>query len=256
MKKLWEKIHNFILPMATVGLALLLVLSYLFPNKVLDTYQMNISAEGVIEEAVDLPEGSIISYAMNTGQRPLRGIQPGLGLQGGLFLEGILRYRVYRQGSNTPVSDNEYSLKEVSEGIRDRYFERKDSEDAEALFYEPMYLYLPLDNYTECKGEIRIEFTYESNGETVEYIGEPAEEQSAGRRIVPCLFVNEVRREGTRTEHNGKVLTGGLTGYYVYTHNTYPLVYDLRILVFVCLAASAVTPVRFPGKPKRTEDLS
>lgn len=256
MKKLWKKIHNFILPMATVGLALLLVLSYLFPNKVLDTYQMNISAEGMIEETVALPEGSVVSYAMNTGQRPLRGIQPGLGLQGGLFSEGVLRYRVYRQGNDTPVSDNVYSLKEVSEGVRDHYFARTDTEAAESLLYEPIYLYLPFDNYEDCKGEIRIEFTYESNGETVEYIGEADEGEGVGRTIVPCLFVNEVRREGTRTQQNDQTLAGGLTGYYVYTHNTYPLVYDLRILVFVGLAASAVTPVRFPGKPKKTEDLS
>lgn len=192
---------KLILPMITIGLALLLVLSYLFPNQVLDTYTMNLQEESE-ESLLKLEEGSSISYTMNTGNRPIRGIQPAISKQGGSFEAGLLRYEVYQLETNQLVSDNTYKIGEGE---------------------ELQYVYLPFLNFEECYGDICIVFTYESNGDT---------------HAIPALLVNDFVRENTVTEKNGQSVPGGLKGYYVYTHNTYPLVYDLKILFLLLIAMS------------------
>lgn len=206
---------RMILPVITISLALLLVLSCLFPKQVIDTYKMNMDEE-YTEELLPLEEGSVISYTMNTGARPIKGIQPGIGRQGGSFNEGILRYRVYLTEGNLLVSDNQYALKE--------------GEDLQ-------YVYLPFSEYEECIGDIRIDFTYESGGDENE---------------APALLINSFRKEATLTVKNGEELTGGLKGYSVYTHDTYPLVYDLRILLCIFLAAC----MTLPSGGKKTGEVS
>lgn len=215
MKELWRKYHNFILPVITGGLVLLLVLSYLFPNKVLDTYPLNHGGEESREENQALPEGSVISYTMNTGTRPLRGIQPGISAENQSFENGILKYRVYLEADNTLVSENSYPLRELSRSVA----ESVQGGAAAELAHEALFTYLPFQDYEKCKGDIRIEFTYESMGDTQTGILEEQEPPTGA----PALLLNE----------------GKIKGYLVYTHNTYPLVYDLKILVFLFLAVTA-----------------
>lgn len=205
-----------ILPTITLGLALLLVLSYIFPKQVIDTYKMNMDEE-YAEELLALEEGSTISYTMNTGARPMKGIQPAISKQGGSFTDGILRYRVYLAQDDILVSDNAYALRE--------------GEDLQ-------YVFLPFSDFERCQGDIRIDFLYESGQD-----GNSA----------PAFLINSYRKEGTSTAVNGELLEGGLKGYSVYTHDTYPLVYDLKILICLFLAASMT--VNFSRKKKSGEGI-
>lgn len=238
MKMTFQTIKNYLLPTVTAVLALLLVLSYLFPNKVLDTYVMNLSTQTDTEQEITLPEGSVISYTMNTGKRPMRGIQPGIGIQGGVFTNGVLRYCVYKNGCSVPVSVNEYRLDQLSAAVRNALQALPEGADA-SVVDTPQYVYLPFENYEDCKGEILITFTYISNGDKPQRMVENGRAEAP----VPVLFVNDVEKDGTVTQKDGAALQGSLIGYTVYTHNTYPLVYDLRILVFLFLAATAAAPL-------------
>lgn len=238
MKMTFQTIKNYLLPAVTAILALLLVLSYLFPNKVLDTYVMNLSTQSDTEQEITLPEGSVISYTMNTGKRPMRGIQPGIGIQGGVFTNGVLRYCVYKNGGFVPVSVNEYRLDQLSTAVRNALQALPEGADVSVVDM-PQYVYLPFENYEDCKGEILITFTYISNGDKPQRMVE----DGSGETPVPGLFINNVEKDGTVTQKDGAELQGSLIGYTVYTHNTYPLVYDLRILVFLFLAATAAAPL-------------
>lgn len=243
LNQLRNQIRKYFLPIITAGLALLLVLSWLFPNRVLDTYEMNISASKEEERVIPLPEGSVLSYTLNTGNRPLRGIQPGVSLQGFRFAAGQLRCRVYREPSHELVSDNVYPLSELTAGMQANLDSGMDA----SLSLESMYTYIPFADYEKCKGDIAIEFSYESMGEVPEAflgVAAPAEEGAAPgeaamrKSAVPALLVNSVQKENTETRYNGENVDGGLCGYSIYTHNTYPLVYDLRLLICIFLAAS------------------
>ena len=212
-------------------LALLLVFCCLFPNRVLDTYPMNISGEENTDEILPLSEGSVISYTMDTGTRPLRGIQPGISLQGGRFRTGVIRCSVFTEPGHIQVSDNNFALS----GLTDNVQQQIAGGAAEDIAFQPFYMYIPFQNYEKCKGKITVEFTYESNAEMPEPFF-----KAGMQHIVPGLQSNDVKKEGTATAWDGKVMQGGLTGYYVYTHNTYPLVYDLRLLLCVFLASCIV----------------
>ncbi|MBO5292315.1 MAG: DUF2142 domain-containing protein [Lachnospiraceae bacterium] len=243
MKKILNQISRYFLPVVTVGLVLLLVLSWLFPNRVLDTYEMNISGNEEEETIIPLPEGSVISYTMNTGTRPLRGIQPGISLRGGRFVNGQLRCRVYREPSHELVSDNTYSLAELTQSIQSSIDGGADS----SLAWQALYTYIPFADYERCSGDIMLVFSYESMGDVPEQFAvaeEPDGQQGQDEARVPGLSVNETRKENTLTCVNGEEIEGGLCGYSVYTHNTYPLIYDLRLLICIFLAASvSVQPV-------------
>lgn len=232
LNQIGNQIRRYFLPIITAGLALLLVLSWLFPNRVLDTYEMNISTSKEEEKLIPLLDGSVLSYAMNTGNRPLHGIQPGVSLQGLRFETGRLRCRVYREPSHELVSDNVYPLSELTKGMQANL----DSGMDVSLSQEAMYTYIPFADYERCKGDIVIEFSYEGMGETPEpFDGVSLPEENSK---VPALAVNAVQKENTETSVDGEAIAGGLCGYTVYTHNTYPLVYDLRLLICIFLAAS------------------
>lgn len=218
MRQGWQEKKRFIVPAITAGLALLLALSLLFPKKVLDTYEINkIDAppEDEQDRLLILPEGSVITYEFNTGSRPLRGIQPGISLRGGRFEKGVLRCRVYTRPGHVLASDNEYPLSELTESI--------EAEGGGERLMQARYMYIPFENYEACAGDITVEFTYESRGGT------------AG---APGLLTADAG-SGAVTRQDGGTVDGGLAGYYVYTHNTYPLVYDLRILLVMSAAAWA-----------------
>lgn len=247
MKKVLNQICRYFLPLMTAGLVLLLAASWLFPNRVLDTYEMNISGPEEQETLLPLPEGSVLSYTMNTGNRPLRGIQPGISLQGGKYVNAILRCQVYREPSHELVGDNVYPLSELTAGMQANL----DNGAEPGLSMQAMYTYIPFAEYEKCKGDIMLVFSYESNGDVPEYFAgvetgaNEADETAAGEEaaaqkaaVVPALLVNETPRENTVTCLGDEKLEEGLCGYTVYTHNTYPLVYDLRLLICIFLAAS------------------
>ncbi|NLL79469.1 MAG: DUF2142 domain-containing protein [Clostridiales bacterium] len=235
MKKILNQICRYFLPLMTAGMVLLLVAGWLFPNRVLDTYEMNISGPEEQETLIPLSCGSVISYTMNTGSRPLRGIQPGVSLQGGKYGKAVLRCQVYREPSHELVSDNMYPLSELTAGMQANL----DNGAQPDLSMQAMYTYIPFADYEKCKGDIALVFSYESNGDVPEpFAGVEISENAQNDVIVPAILVNETPKENTDTYLGEKKLKEGLCGYTVYTHNTYPLIYDLRLMICIFLAAS------------------
>lgn len=223
MKK-WEQNHfhiaHIILPILTLLCFAGFIGSLLFPKKVLDTYSINVSEEEGDEEfLIPLNDGTSVYYELNTAGRPMKGIQPGISRQGA-SLEGVsLCYQVYEHSADRQsrlgklLSDNKY---QVSEGD------------------DIQYVYLPFADSEACVGDIIIRFYCEGlSGEAV-----------------PALLANHTLIDHTTTVIGSRILDGSLKVMYVYTHDTYPLLYDFRLMTCVFLAASMTVsyPKRKGGK--------
>lgn len=209
-----EKIY-IILPLITLFCLAGFIGSLIFPNEVLDTNTANMEET---EEDFYLPllqEGNPakIDYEMTTESRPLKGIQVGIHKNGGR-LDGMgLKYCVYRKESEKEdyhlISENVYELGSQA--------------------YDFQYVYLPFSHSEKCIGKVFITFELEP--------GEGREPEG-----FPSLRVNKRLLENTvtgYTEDNVRnILSGGLMISYIYSHDTYPFLYEFRILTFVFLAAS------------------
>lgn len=197
-----DKIH-ILLPLFTLLLAILLVCSYLIPKKVIDTYQINVTEdEGDTEQLISLEEDSKITYHMNTGTRPIMGIHIGVAKNGNAYDTAAILCNVYTE-DGTLISENGYLLQQ--------------GEDMQ-------YIYIPFQNYDKCFGEISMEFTYRAENDT--------------NVTPPGILANGKDLTDAYTEIDGNKLDGNLKTIYIYTHDTYPLVYDLRILTALFFAAS------------------
>lgn len=209
--KIWEQVNRWIqqnivwiLPLLTLGILVLLILSYLIPKKVIDTYKTNITEEeGDTEYLIPLEKKSKITYHMNTGSRPIMGIHIGVSKNGNTFTEETIRCDVFTDNQKTPVSSNTYILNQ--------------KEDIQ-------YIYIPFENYTACKGDITILFTYQPLNEASDFF--------------PSVLANGKKIGNTYTQVNDNRIEGNIKSIYIYTHDTFPLVYDLRILLAVFAAAS------------------
>ena len=78
MKKLKQldcHIEHIVLPILTLLCLAGFIGSLLFPKKVLDTYQINVTEEeGDAEFAIPLSDREMLSYSLNTAGNPMRGI--------------------------------------------------------------------------------------------------------------------------------------------------------------------------------------
>ena len=210
-----EKIH-IILPVITLICLAGFIGSLIFPDTVLDTYSVNMAEqEGDTEVMLSLAEGAHIGYQMDTNGMAMRGIQIGINKKG-QALEGTLHYDVYVMKDNNVqngelVSSNIY---DVSQG------------------FDLQYVYLPYDAYEQCAGLIYIDF----------YMDEVKSEESA-----PAIMANHTLTQNTITTADSEAdFTGSLKCSYIYTHKTYPFLYDFRILTFIFLAASMA--VKYPKR--------
>lgn len=219
-KKVFCKYAYILLPIATLLCLAGFIGSYLFPNEVLDTYAVNVKEEEGDEEFVYFFTGAEdeIGYEMETDGRALKGFQPGI-YKGGASLEGTeLIYRVYSRPEHSLIFEGSYDLGSCLDG---------------------QYPYLPFDKEGLCKGKLYITFTFRRNDNTEE--------------AFPGLYVNHRTVKGAVTLTDGEEADMMLKHYYIYSHDTYPLLYDCRLLTFVFLAASAL--VCYPKrKKKRTPD--
>ena len=144
----------------------------------------------------------------------MKGFQIGIS-KNGQALEGTeLVYRVYDKSSMTLLDEEVYDLGACLDG---------------------QYPYLPFGNEL-CTGKIYITFTYRANGNT-----EPA----------PGIFMNHSEIPHVATYVDGEKIEGNLKCYYIYSHNTYPFLYDSRVMLCVFLAATAC--VAFPAYSKKKE---
>lgn len=210
-----SKIH-ILLPLVTLFCFLGFIGSLIFPDTVLDTYIVNMEeAEGDKEEALVLADGAHVGYAMDTKGLAMRGIQLGINKLG-KPLTGVLCYDVYvvsGASEKTLVSANLY---DVSQGD------------------DMQYVYLPYVNYEQCVGQLYIDV----------YMQEPVPAEQAA-----AIMINHKEVAETETFYQDNVYEGSLKGNYIYTHKTYPFLYDFRVLSFIMLAVTMT--VRFPARKKR-----
>ncbi|MGN0248139.1 MAG: hypothetical protein ACI4C0_02480 [Lachnospiraceae bacterium] len=215
-KQFFSKYAYIFLPIGTLLCLAGFIGSYLFPNEVLDTYKVNVTEEEGDMEFVQFFTGAEneIGYIMETDGRPMKGFQIGIS-KNGQALEGTeLVYRVYDKSSMTLLDEEVYDLGACLDG---------------------QYPYLPFGNEL-CTGKIYITFTYRANGNT-----EPA----------PGIFMNHSEIPHVATYVDGEKIEGNLKCYYIYSHNTYPFLYDSRVMLCVFLAATAC--VAFPAYSKKKE---
>lgn len=230
IKKCEEKLH-IILTLITIFCFAGFLLSLIFPDTVLDTYSVNISEEeSDAEFGLSLENGEHVGYLMNTGGLSMRGIQVGIDKQG-QALSGNLRYDVYVMNEKlaTLVEDSsiEWEQKKTEGALV--------SENAYDVSqgYDVQYVYLPYNNYEKCAGTLYIDFYMES-----------------GENLTACpqLLANHTVVNQTATICN-QPQPCGLKGYYIYTHHTYPFLYDFRILSFIMLAVTMT--IQFPKRKNK-----
>ena len=229
MKKFTKKniyIAHIILPILTLLCFAGFIGSLLFPNKVLDTYKINVTEEeGDTEFTIPLSKEEKISYVMNATANPMQGIQVGISKEGENQEGVLLHYQVYQQDKEKDtllgelLSDNVYDV-ELGDNLQ--------------------YVYLPFGNSEKCTGDIVVCFSYES-------------EKENGK--APALLANHTMVQNTITMVGDTILDGSLKSMYIYTHDTYPLLYDFRLMTFVFLAASmAVTYPKRKSKEGKTDE--
>lgn len=229
MKKFIKKnirIAHIVLPMLTLLCLAGFIGSLLFPKKVLDTYKINVTEEeGDTEFTIPLSEDEKILYEMNATDSPMQGIQVGISKEGASQKGVLLHYQVYRRSM-----DDKQPLGDL---LSDNVYEVESGDELQ-------YVYLPYANSESCTGDIVISFYYESEDDSM---------------AAPALLANHTLIDNTVTLVGNTILDGSLKTMYIYTHDTYPLLYDFRLMTFVFLAASmAVTyPKRKPREDRNDE---
>lgn len=265
LKKTIYKYAYLILPIATLLCLAGFIGSYLFPNEVLDTYEVNMKEEEDDAEFVQPLTGveDEIGYVMETDGRALKGFQIGIS-KGGAALEGTeLVYRVYKlpefSESKGEAMQSEASGDEEGTAQSGNMEEMPSTIQPEGLSLlleksydlgvclDGQYPYLPFDDEGLCKGRLYITFTYRSNGNA--------------EGVLPGIFANHHKVENAASYREGKLLVEledkketpvMIKCYYIYSHDTYPLLYDCRVLTFVFLAASMT--VYYPKLKKKVKE--
>lgn len=231
MKNCFNKFLTFfnknlqvILPMITLFCLAGFIGSLVFPNEVLDTNRANTeeSEEDFYISFLRGEEPVEIAYEMTTEARPLKGVQVGIHKNGSALAGANLIYHVYVKqgdGSYKLVSENAYDLGSQT--------------------YDFQYVYLPFSSSDLCEGKVKITFCYQ-----------PAAGNTTDK--APALRVNATLLENTVTKYIVKkqeqIVEGGLLISYIYSHDTYPFLYDFRILTFVFLAATMTLSYKKPEK--------
>ena len=210
---------NLVFPLLTVFCLAGFIGSLIFPNSVLDTIHVNMQEEEG-EDVILLPlsyEYPIL-YRVDTQGRPMQGIQPGIHKRGQDQQGQRLRYTVSVGGS--VVSENVY---EISEG------------------FDEQFVYLPFANAEACSGKLEIAFLLEGDSQM-----EPEERaalEANHNRVKDCETLVYEELESTDKPYS-------LKGSHIYSHNTYPFLYDMRILTFLFLAVSMTLTFRGRRKSK------
>ncbi|MCI5959206.1 MAG: hypothetical protein MRZ47_05975 [Lachnospiraceae bacterium] len=226
IKHFMTKYAYIYLPIGTLLCLAGFIGSYLFPNTVLDTYKVNVGENEGDTEYVQYFTGTEdeIGYMMETDGRVMKGIQIGID-KNGQALEGTsLIYRIYKVGD----SDFGGDVASHAELLEEESFDLGSCMDGQ-------YPYLPFINEADT-GKLYITFSYQANGNT-----QPA----------PGIFMNHSDIENAATYVSGARSDGSIKCYYIYSHETYPFLYDSRVMFCIFLAASAC--VVFPAYSRKKE---
>ncbi|MCR4691793.1 MAG: hypothetical protein K5739_10645 [Lachnospiraceae bacterium] len=210
-----KKWVNLIFPLLTLFCLAGFIGSLIFPNYVLDTYIVNMEEEeGDTMVLLPLSYDAPITLKIDTKGRPMKGVQLGIRKRGGDQSGQILVYDVY--AGDAKVSENRYDIASGDDG---------------------QYVYLPFANYEQCTGQIAVKLQLAGEGKRL------SPEQTA------ALEANHRKSEDIETVlYEGCLAEGecSLRGSHIYTHATYPFLYDARILTFIFLAVSMT--LSFKGK--------
>ena len=230
-----------LLPICTLLCFAGLIGSFLIPNKVLDTVVANMSeSEDDKEEVIYFTsESDEFAYVFTTEDRPLKGFQIGIDKRG-RGLDGFtLIYRVYA------LSDG------ASKGSSAENADPKIPERGEMLYQgsyslsecmDGQYPYLPMEG-DALKGRVMVTFS----------IVLPDSYVAIDPAGMPGVFVNHGSANDAVTYFNGEKAGYLLKTQYVYSHDTFPFLYDFRIMLFVFLAVSALAVPAF-GKARMGKD--
>lgn len=172
-----------------------LVISYVFPNKILVTREVNVETGS--EYYIPLTKESIIEYRCNSGDTPMIGIQIGISKEGAEFTDGKIVYEIY-DNAGTLLGTGEQLLKDI---------------------FDVQDVYLPFPGSTQYSGDLLIKFTY-----------------AGSEAVAPSLIANKketVEDEKAATIVDGSQIAGNLRSYYIYSRNTYPLVFDLKVMLAI-----------------------
>lgn len=194
--------------------ALGLIFSYVFPNEVIDTYAVNMNEE--TQYKIPLDKESYIEYYLNSGIKPMIGIQLGISKEGSEFSDGKLVYEVYNSDMQL-LGAKELLLKDI---------------------YDIQYVYMPFDGMGECNGDLYLKLYY-----------------TGSDAASPAILANKTELEDAKTLVSGKEIEGNIMSCYIYSHNTYPLVFDLKIVLVMFIAVFCTLEGGIFKKNKQKVDL-
>ncbi len=223
---------RFLFPLLTLLCLAGFAGSLIFPNEVLDTYHMNMSEEeGDVPFLLPLSYEQPILYEIDTAGRRMQGIQLGISKRGLPQTGQILCYNVSTGGRT--VSENVYSIEEGD---------------------ELQYVFLPFSRPDLCYGKICVSLWVSTDSERlgedrVAALEANHREVETAITTVPAEYVTaffgETAGSGavlSQEYQTGEAKRPSLKGSHIYSHNTYPFLYDFRILTFVFLAVSMTLP--------------
>lgn len=201
--------------------ALVFVCSYLFPKSAYDIKAYHVVLEeGEQEKDIELTPETTVLFSVSVGEVNVKGIQPCLdwgaeNCPGGVVCVDAWRLSDSEDGEQIYIGQGSASL---DMGLR------------------RAYTYAALPHEGEAGGELIF---------AIRYV--PAE----GETTYPFLIATDRDLEGCVTVVNGEEYDGDLLMYYASELDTYPLLFDSKIvcLLFICVALTM-------GKPQGKEAQS
>ncbi len=224
----------YILPMITLFMFAGFIASLLFPNKVLDTYVVNMSEEeGDTQVLLPLSCGENnqhLYYFLDSLSRSMRGIQVGIDKGGKDTSALLLNYDVYLYDYDEEAEEINMEDGELERGGKLVCRNQYDLAQGDSL----QFVYLPYSDYEPCVGKLCVDFYISSKD------GQTQGEVS--------LVANHAQVDGVITYY--EQAKWSLKASHIYTHDTYPFLYDFRIMSFVFLAASMAVSYPFANQKK------
>lgn len=188
---LLEKHGRTVILFCIITAVLGIAFSYIYPNEVLYSTDVNIDEDS--DYKIPLSEGNYIEYKCNSGINPMAGIQVWICKEGNEFTEGKIIYEVYNGDSTVLFGTGEQLLNDI---------------------YNLQFVFLPFKGMKECKGDLTIKFYCVGTGVAA-----------------PVLIANQKKIEAVSTSVDGNLISGNLKVSNIYIKNTYPLVFDLKVML-------------------------
>lgn len=188
---LLEKYGRIVILFCIVTAVLGIAFSYIFPNEVLYSTDVNIDEDSDFK--IPLSEGSYIEYKCNSGINPMAGIQVWISKEGDEFTEGKIIYEVYNEDGTVLLGTGEQLLNDI---------------------YDLQFVFLSFKGMKECNGDLTIKFYCVGTEITA-----------------PALIANQKKIETVSTSVDGSLILGNLKSSNIYINYTHPLVFDLKVIL-------------------------